>query len=736
MFFRAVGESAPKSKSFKSRVAFAACGKLPAEAVIRPGTNPLIHSMLCKFSRLLFACAPLLLVAAALVPAAPADAADIDICDRSEQVQEAIIEQTAPIRSFFSKHLGIGVNCAQVDRASLREITVLDLSSRSISKLKDGDFRYLISLRQLDLSDNLLRGLPEGIFKGAFTRFIDLEEVNLSNNRLKRLPRGVFKDLISLRQLDLSDNLLQGLPKGIFKDLTSLEELRLSRNELKSLPAGVFSGLELLKELRLSSNELKSLPAGVFSDLAHLRILRLSRNRLQSLLQGSFSNLISLEELWLSHNQLQSLRKGELSGLSSLEKLWLSGNELKNLRKGEFSGLDHLEELRISHNKLERLPEDVFNGLGSLRRLDLSNNLLRELPEDIFGGLSSLEDLRLYSNLLLELPEEMFSGLSSLRQLSLSNNRFKELPKGIFSGLSELQVYLHDNPGGESLGEPEKYEGGEVGGGSWVALWDNYGTSDDLIDLLEEVEPASPDDKKWLFVIGAEDYKNTDSIVYSRRSAERFVEVASKVFGIEPSRRVVLLENATGGAIEDGLKAMLGKVREGESIYFYYSGHGIPIRNSATNENTPYMLATDHDPSLIEEKEFYNLNNIYDILNESQASKVLVMLDSCFSGSTDGKGILQGVAATRLSPDLPLLDGEGKMAVITAGTDDEYSNALPGKQHRLFSYYLMRALLTGKYRNIGDLHATVYDAVVEESRNLGGTNRQTPQLQGNPNLTF
>ena len=76
------------------------------------------------------------------------------------------------------------------------------------------------------------------------------------------------------------------------------------------------------------------------------------------------------------------------------------------------------------------------------------------------------------------------------------------------------------------------------------------------------------------------------------------------------------------------------------------------------------------------------------------------------------------------------------MAVLTAGTDDEYSNALPSKQHRLFSYYLMRALLTGKYRNIGDLHATVYDAVAEESRNLRGTNKQTPQLQGNPDLKF
>ena len=262
-------------------------------------------------------------------------------------------------------------------------------------------------------------------------------------------------------------------------------------------------------------------------------------------------------------------------------------------------------------------------------------------------------------------------------------------------------------------------------------------TSDDLIELLANIEPAKPDSTKWLFVIGAEDYRYADNVVYSARSAELFAAVANKVFGIQPNRSVVLIEDATGGAIEEELRAMLSKVRKGDSIYFYYSGHGIPIRNSVTRENTPYMLALDHDPALIETREFFSLNNIYNTLNQSEASKVFVMLDSCFSGRTDGKSVLEGVAAASLVPDLPLLlSREGKVAAITAGTGDEYSNALWAKRYRLFSYYLMRALLTGKYRNIGDLHATVYDAVVEESRNLGGTNRQTPQLLGNPDLEF
>ena len=575
--------------------------------------------MLCKFSRLLFACAPLLLVAVALVPAAPADA---NICNRSYQVQSAIMAEL--------RNLGYyNVRCGGVTAWALDSITKLD-----------GFYLYTTDAGTLQARD--------------FIGMKRLKVLNLSYSKLKSLPEGVFDGLSKLRELNLDNNELRSLPEGVFDGLSKLRKLNLDKNELKSLPEGVFSGLRGLKELRLSNNQLKRLPKRVFSSLNIKKNLHLDGN------PGADSGWI-----WID---------GEL------------GKEvIPDLNPPPVDASDD-DSLRST------TPVNLGDEIAEAARLDESLRRTGELVSQHFNERAANKAL----------GRNQVTKVGELATESISNgNRPTSVGKG--------------------------YERGAV---------KNYGTSDDLIELLKKIKPARPNNKKWLFVIGAEDYKNTDSIVYSRRSAERFAEVASKVFGIKPNRRVVLLEDATGGAIEDQLKAMLRKVRRGESIYFYYSGHGIPIRNSATRENTPYMLAIDHEPSLIEEKAFYNLNNIYDILNESQASKVLVILDSCFSGSTDGKSVLKGVGATMLIPDLPLLNREGKMAVITAGTDNEYSNALPAKQHRLFSYYLMRALLTGKYRNIGDLHATVYDAVVEESRNLGGTNRQTPQLQGNPNLTF
>ena len=83
---------------------------------------------------------------------------------------------------------------------------------------------------------------------------------------------------------------------------------------------------------------------------------------------------------------------------------------------------------------------------------------------------------------------------------------------------------------------------------------------DDIPQLLRKHKQAKVDKRKWLFVIGAGEYKETSDILYSRRSAELFAKVASKILGIAPSRSMVLLDkDATSGSIKGQLKGMLRK---------------------------------------------------------------------------------------------------------------------------------------------------------------------------------
>ncbi|QEP43381.1 hypothetical protein D5085_09750 [Ectothiorhodospiraceae bacterium BW-2] len=65
----------------------------------------------------------------------------------------------------------------------------------------------------------------------------------------------------------------------------------------------------------------------------------------------------------------------------------------------------------------------------------------------------------------------------------------------------------------------------------------------------------------------------------------------------------------------------------------------------------------------------------------------------------------------------------------------QFSNGYPETGHRLFSYYLMKALLKPP-THIGDLALQVSGDVNRTSLDLGGLNRQTPVLMGNRALRF
>lgn len=260
--------------------------------------------------------------------------------------------------------------------------------------------------------------------------------------------------------------------------------------------------------------------------------------------------------------------------------------------------------------------------------------------------------------------------------------------------------------------------------------------TDEIPALLKKAKKAPIDTSKWLFVIGAEKYYSTDIVSFSKRSAQMFAQVAAKTLGIQEGRQIVLLdEKATAASIKDNLRRVLDKkVRKGDTIYFYYSGHGIPV---PAKGDEAYMLPVDKDPDYVDDdNDYFQVKKIYQLLNNSQAAKVFVFMDSCFTGVTDGKSVLKGKANTRRAPKTWNIKSNGKLAVLTAGNAKQYSSALPKRGHRLFSYYLMRAILEGKYRDIGNLAKKVQADVYATSLDLGGNNTQNPVLQGNDSLSF
>ncbi len=190
------------------------------------------------------------------------------VSERTSQVRDAIIAAVP------------GVNSAvDVTPAHLAAITNLDLSDKSITSLKSGDFEGLTSLEELRFHSNQLTSLPEDIFIGLTS----LEELRLHSNQLTSLPEDIFIGLTSLKVLILYSNQLTTLPPGIFNGLSSLSRLRFGYNQLTTLPAGLFDGLNSLTDLRMIGNQLSELPDGIFVGLTGLTTLSLGSNAVDPL---------------------------------------------------------------------------------------------------------------------------------------------------------------------------------------------------------------------------------------------------------------------------------------------------------------------------------------------------------------------------------------------------------------------------------------------------------------------
>jgi hypothetical protein len=253
----------------------------------------------------------------------------------------------------------------------------------------------------------------------------------------------------------------------------------------------------------------------------------------------------------------------------------------------------------------------------------------------------------------------------------------------------------------------------------------------DLEELLAKAKAAPKDKKKWLFVLGLEKYKYTDDIAFATRSAQMFAKVAQKTLGVpEQNSFVVLNENATAQEIKTKMKLMLRRVKAGDTIYFYYNGHGVPAVDKA---NEPFILSSDMMPDFVSDESAFMMKNIYKELSASEASRVVAFVDSCFSGSTDGKSVQKGVAATRIKPKSIEFD-KSKMVVLSAGRDTQYSSAYTQKAHRMFSFFVMQELLKGE-RNIQELYGKVYKQTKETTReNYGDMRLQEPTLDGNEKI--
>lgn len=257
--------------------------------------------------------------------------------------------------------------------------------------------------------------------------------------------------------------------------------------------------------------------------------------------------------------------------------------------------------------------------------------------------------------------------------------------------------------------------------------------SEHLNGLIEDSEQAPIDAKRWAFIVAVEEYENTDEVKYSQNSGESFELLANHSLGVSQRRTYSLIdERATTSRILDSLDALIKNVKKGDTIFFYYSGHGVPVPEE---NNEPYILPIDKSVANLSKYKELKLSSIYKKLSNSKASHIIAFVDSCFSGATDKKSVFKGVAAPRLKAKNVSID-KNKMSIITAGGGKQFSNMYEENEHRLFSYFIMEGIAKKNYRDVNKLFDYVRYKVSSTSENFGTLYKQVPTISGNSNIEF
>lgn len=245
---------------------------------------------------------------------------------------------------------------------------------------------------------------------------------------------------------------------------------------------------------------------------------------------------------------------------------------------------------------------------------------------------------------------------------------------------------------------------------------------------------AIPNKNRYAVVIGIERYRrDLPNVNFASHDAKVVREYLTKRLGFSEQNVVSLInDHAAKSDMEKYLEYWLPEHVDNDStVLIYFSGHGAP--NLKTNEG--YILPYDGDPTYLDGTG-YSLKRLYETLEKSPAKEVVVMLDSCFSGTGGRSVISKGLRPVVISVENPLLAG-GKTVVLTASSGVQSSSTYDSKSHGLLTYFLLKGLQGSADQNhdgkidLSEVY-TYLRPQVEIVARQEFNNEQTPQLLGSP----
>ena len=317
-----------------------------------------------------------------------------------------------------------------------------DCSSRKVTSIPE-TLHPEISI--LDLSSNNLTYL----YNTSFQRYSQLTDLNLRDNSIHYIENGVFYGLQHLNKLVLSGNHMNDIGLEQFDRSSELQTLDISYNRLTHFNAGSLQFLPNIKNLILTDNNLTAVNITGCSKTTG-RTIKLFTNNFQRLVPETFSlEECPMDLLNVYDNPIHEIDPVAIATLS-VKTLKLGGHGggrlshevLKELFLGV--SMSTIQELDLTYANINTIPVDLFDSLRNktLGKLMMSYNHIRQLYPFAFSNLTRLSQLFLDGCGLRVIEPEYFYGMNELRILSLNRNQIAEVNP--YKTMWKLNVHTMD----------------------------------------------------------------------------------------------------------------------------------------------------------------------------------------------------------------------------------------------------------------------------------------------------
>ena len=222
------------------------------------------------------------------------------------------------------------------------------------------------------------------------------------------------------------------------------------------------------------------------------------------------------------------------------------------------------------------------------------------------------------------------------------------------------------------------------------------------------VDSDIPENRKvanrYALVIGNQDYtsyqrtlSSEQNVDYAENDASIFKQYCLNTLGVKQENMHFLL-NATAGQMSqeiDLVSKIVSKLGPDAELIVYYAGHGYPDELT----KVPYLIPVDVSASNLNSA--IKLSEVYEKLSSTNAGKISVFLDACFTGGGRNSGLIAS-RGVKIRPKKGALTGN--MIVFSASSSDQSSLPYHKEAHGMFTFHLLKKLQETKGAvNMGDL---------------------------------